>query len=973
MSATIDTSVYISYFSRNGKRPKEITVEGRCFDVDVKYLDQIENEVKSAKKFLDTFEPSADAPSFSHVQIKICVEILKHLDKQEQGDSQKGSVLIFLPGLQEINKLHRAINVYAKREQIEYLLKRIHSMLPRDRADMKQLMNRPENGSRKVIISTNICESSITIPDIRYVIDFCMTKYQRKCESTNLVKLAMNWASEESCDQRKGRAGRTQPGTCYRLLTKQFFLHSLSKSTPPEIEHAQLEKAILVGKVVFPNRDPRSFLNDACAVPKDADVNLAIKSLKQLGALSVRKLNSTMEDVDKDSSNPTNEKMRILSDGDLADGEVTPMGKLMSIMPMNFAQSRLIYYGYIFGFINEAVVIAAGMQQQGFWLEDSAVQTGDTNVTSFRHRMYWSRGTQSDHIAILNAFMAWYSKMPEDYKVDGHFKRRIRRTRFLKKDRNQPIHTREQKEIEWCKSHGINHKAMRETHIMVDDILRRLVDLGYYAGDKGHVEDLRLDLKKACSVKGVDYYYDMLKIVIGAACYPHYYNVNDVVSEEMKAEEFHYFNPRTTVLFKTPDERSYAVGKDLWRILSACGTVNRMYFVKEKILVEFESEGDLDLFARYGFNLRYYAEFNQYQANKNGSDVSPAVLCALSAGQSRHRESRSLDVYCSGDFQPNANEPEGQLYHINCQSVKYKTRFPHDRKLHPKKYDVEITHPEDAITFWGVEPSDNELRVAIEEHLAEGYVRLEAFKGPIPTNSLVVAPYEAQLEKTSYHRALVICSSVWHKKSSDYCLVRFIDYGNDAVVEQATLRAIPAVSIPVINKEIQDIEFLAVKYRLQGVEVNPCPNRYAYTCWNQGDRIEVDIFSTADGAVVKVDAYQQRDGRPIDFRQKQVANGYATEVKESYIHKISNDKWRGKYSPTDPDRQSGNDTPLADSGHVSDSSHDATVNLKWVDLKDTSSDSGMFSPTSELKEQGDLVTLRGPFNSFNCSIQSNGM
>jgi HrpA-like RNA helicase len=87
-------------------------------------------------------------------------------------------------------------------------------------------MGKSPDGRRKVIISTNICESSITIPDIRYVIDFCMTKFQKKCCSTNLVQLAMAWASEESCDQRKGRAGRTQAGTCYRLLTKEFFKHS---------------------------------------------------------------------------------------------------------------------------------------------------------------------------------------------------------------------------------------------------------------------------------------------------------------------------------------------------------------------------------------------------------------------------------------------------------------------------------------------------------------------------------------------------------------------------------------------------------------------------------------------------------------------------------------------------------------------------------------------------------------------------
>ena len=80
-----------------------------------------------------------------------------------------------------------------------------------------------EKGYRKIIISTNIAESSITVPDVRYVIDFGLSKELFFDANTNLQQLKLQWCSKASLDQRKGRASRVAAGQVFRLFTKEFF------------------------------------------------------------------------------------------------------------------------------------------------------------------------------------------------------------------------------------------------------------------------------------------------------------------------------------------------------------------------------------------------------------------------------------------------------------------------------------------------------------------------------------------------------------------------------------------------------------------------------------------------------------------------------------------------------------------------------------------------------------------------------
>ena len=112
------------------------------------------------------------------MKINIIKKIISHHDTQEKENDSKSSILIFLPGLHEINKTHQALKSLEKRGGHQYLIFLVHSTLTthKNNRELKRLLAAPPSGHRKIILSTIICESSITVPDIKIVIDLCLTK-----------------------------------------------------------------------------------------------------------------------------------------------------------------------------------------------------------------------------------------------------------------------------------------------------------------------------------------------------------------------------------------------------------------------------------------------------------------------------------------------------------------------------------------------------------------------------------------------------------------------------------------------------------------------------------------------------------------------------------------------------------------------------------------------------------------------------
>ncbi|CAG0907023.1 unnamed protein product, partial [Cyprideis torosa] len=210
--------------------------------------------------------PRFDQPAISDLEFELVARLLltlrseevgweeelsrgSHRDKVETTDRIPGAVLIFLPGEAEILSLRsilwEASLKYSRNE--EWSLLPVHSRLTRDEQD--RVFQAPEPGVRKIILATNICESSLTIPDVVYVVDFCRTREIHWDSETHLERLQLKWASQANLKQRAGRVGRVRWGRVYRTIPEEFG-RKLREFPAPEILRAPLDKLVLTVKIL---------------------------------------------------------------------------------------------------------------------------------------------------------------------------------------------------------------------------------------------------------------------------------------------------------------------------------------------------------------------------------------------------------------------------------------------------------------------------------------------------------------------------------------------------------------------------------------------------------------------------------------------------------------------------------------------------------------------------------------------------
>lgn len=130
-----------------------------------------------------------------------------------------------------------------------------------------------------MILSTNIAESSITLPSVDFVIDFCLTKQLHWDADANWTSLELCWASRSSCEQRAGRCGRLRPGRVYRLVHDWYFNDFMCEDDTPELVRAPLHRSVLRVKVFEERLPPQDLLREA---PSPPSVDLVRKSVLQL-------------------------------------------------------------------------------------------------------------------------------------------------------------------------------------------------------------------------------------------------------------------------------------------------------------------------------------------------------------------------------------------------------------------------------------------------------------------------------------------------------------------------------------------------------------------------------------------------------------------------------------------------------------------------------------------------------------------
>ncbi len=267
-----------------------------------------------------------------------------------------GHILAFLPTERHI---FETANLLKKDMRDECLILPLFARLP---AHKQALIFKP-SAKQKIILATNIAETSITVPSIRYVIDSGLARISVYNINTHTRALPVSKIAKANCEQRAGRAGRVQKGLCIRLFSEEDFLLR-ENFTPPEIQRCNLAEVILrilhqkLGPVdKFPFIDP----------PKPAAIKEGLHTLFELGA------------VDKD-------------------GKLTDLGHKMARLALDPRLSRILFQALKENCLGEALVIVAALSVQDIWV---TVQTESSDAKTKAKRL---QDDSSDFLTYLNVW-----------------------------------------------------------------------------------------------------------------------------------------------------------------------------------------------------------------------------------------------------------------------------------------------------------------------------------------------------------------------------------------------------------------------------------------------------------------------------------------------------------------------------------------------------------------------------------------
>ena len=170
---------------------------------------------------------------------------------------------------------------------------------------------------RKVVVATNVAETSITIPEIVYVIDCGKVKETQYEASTSLSKLVETYTSRAASKQRRGRAGRVMPGVCYKLFTRRIEEQHMARFAIPEILRTPLESLFLQVKSMDQSIDVKTYLLKAIDPPKIDAIDSAWRTLLDLGAV----------------------------EGEAMTSHLTALGRHMAALPVDLRLGKVIHAG----------------------------------------------------------------------------------------------------------------------------------------------------------------------------------------------------------------------------------------------------------------------------------------------------------------------------------------------------------------------------------------------------------------------------------------------------------------------------------------------------------------------------------------------------------------------------------------------------------------------------------------------------
>ncbi|CAH0694644.1 unnamed protein product [Spodoptera exigua] len=347
MSATIDADRLRSYFDDCPM----MHIEGLAYPVKDIYLE----DILQMTRYIPSFEEGTRAAHKGQRQK------WKRQEEEMQKDIQYKAEI----GIGDITNLMKIIESSNNFPKSRFDIYPLHSKLPS--LEQHKIFQRPPDHVRKIILATNIAETSITIDDIVYVIDCGKIKYSGLNIEDNIPTLRTEWVSQANLRQRRGRAGRCQPGICYHLVTS-FRASQLAERLLPEIQRNSLLEPVLAIKKLRLGKAGLA-LSQMPSPPAETTVERAVKRLSQIGALD-------------------------------NDEKLTPLGWHLARLPVHPAAGKLLLLGTLFGCLNRAASVAAVW---GFKDPFQLVIGKEKEVDEAKRTL--ALGEPSDHVAISEAVM----------------------------------------------------------------------------------------------------------------------------------------------------------------------------------------------------------------------------------------------------------------------------------------------------------------------------------------------------------------------------------------------------------------------------------------------------------------------------------------------------------------------------------------------------------------------------------------
>lgn len=428
MSATIDPTLFQNYFlDDTGQPAKVIEVPGRSFPVEKHFLDEIIPQMVAKQDRTNWVFGDEKVVKYIHRELSPSVALSLGIADRRGGSSStsrekddelelpyplvalmiahvlqksdSGHVLVFLPGWEEIQAVQRILmdtNLFLGLDftnSSNFRLHVLHSSIPL--SEQQQIFEPAPAGVRRVILSTNIAETSVTIPDVVYVVDTAKIKENRYDPERHMSSLVSAWVGSSNLNQRAGRAGRHRPGEYYGILGLQR-ANTLHSHQTVEMKRSDLSNVVMHVKALdFPNMELEEVLAATIEPPEAERVSAAIQNLTMVGALDSKK-------------------------------QLTSLGRVLLQLPVEAQMGRLVLFGSFFRCLDQALTLAAILTNRDPFLAPPHLKKEASDIKDS-----WTPSEfRSDALAVLRAYNVWWAMQG---KGDYHGANRFSSENFLSK------------------------------------------------------------------------------------------------------------------------------------------------------------------------------------------------------------------------------------------------------------------------------------------------------------------------------------------------------------------------------------------------------------------------------------------------------------------------------------------------------------------------------------------------------------